>query len=97
MDSLMTLELKKRLEKSLQLTLPATVAFEYPSIETLTVYLAEELLSAADSTPVGRPPDEPSETLSQPMTTTFVAAAALDALSAEELAHLLAGKLESIE
>ncbi|HRW08129.1 MAG TPA: type I polyketide synthase, partial [Caldilineaceae bacterium] len=105
MDSLMTLELKKRLEKSLQLTLPATVAFEYPSIETLTEYLAEELLpAAAERVPIGReakaaPPSTSSgsaPSVNSP-TTTAEGAAALDALSAEELARLLAGKLESIQ
>ncbi|MCB0188840.1 MAG: KR domain-containing protein, partial [Caldilineaceae bacterium] len=92
MDSLMTLELKKRLEKSLQLTLPATVAFEYPSIETLTAYLAEELLPAAAPTP----DDEPAEASPPLLAANDQRAAALDALSAEELARLLAGKLESI-
>ncbi|MEZ4681400.1 MAG: acyl carrier protein [Caldilineaceae bacterium] len=92
MDSLMTLELKKRLEKSLQLTLPATVAFEYPSIEALTAYLAEELLPAAAPTP----DDEPVEASPPLLAANDEGAAALDALSAEELARLLAGKLESI-
>ncbi len=101
MDSLMTLELKKRLEKSLQLTLPATIAFEYPSIETLSAYLAEELvpvaIPVAAPIPAAQEQAMPTQTADQPVTAPEDRVAALDALSAEEMARLLAGKLESIE
>lgn len=43
MDSMMTVEFKNHLESSLQVTLPATVAFEYPTIEALSAYTLEEL------------------------------------------------------
>jgi len=43
MDSMMTIELKNRLETSLQVSLPATVAFEYPTIETLSDYTLHEM------------------------------------------------------
>ena len=45
MDSLMALEFKQRLERRLAVTLPATVAFEYPTVQTLADYLAEEVLT----------------------------------------------------
>jgi len=96
MDSMMTLELKKRLEQSVQITLPATVVFEYPTIAALATYLYEEVLPAAEpapddtigdgrATPADEPSDEPADQ------------AALDALSTDELAHLLAEKLEMLE
>lgn len=43
MDSMMTIELKNRLESSLQVSLPATVAFEYPTIEMLSAYALDEM------------------------------------------------------
>ncbi|MEZ4867754.1 MAG: type I polyketide synthase [Caldilineaceae bacterium] len=44
MDSLMALELKKRLEASLKLALPATLAFEYPTIQILASHLNHDVL-----------------------------------------------------
>jgi acyl transferase domain-containing protein/acyl carrier protein len=44
MDSLMALELRRRLERNLQIVLPATVAFEYPTAERLAEYLLAEAL-----------------------------------------------------
>jgi len=43
MDSLMAVELKNRLQDSVGQALPATVTFEYPSIEALAGYLAAEV------------------------------------------------------
>ncbi len=51
MDSLMTLELKNRLQGSLGQTLPSTLLFEYPTIEALVGYLIDELLSLESSDP----------------------------------------------
>lgn len=39
MDSLMAIELRRQLERTLQLSLPSTLAFEYPTGERLTAYL----------------------------------------------------------
>ncbi|NUO79482.1 type I polyketide synthase [candidate division KSB1 bacterium] len=44
MDSLMAVELSNRLRASLGRALPATLAFEFPSIAALTQYLATEVL-----------------------------------------------------
>ncbi|MDZ7309035.1 MAG: type I polyketide synthase, partial [candidate division KSB1 bacterium] len=43
MDSLMALELRNRLERSLGLTLPATTFFNYPTLAALTKHLAEKM------------------------------------------------------
>ena len=50
MDSVMAVQLRMLLEASLGQTLPSTIAFEYPTIETLTKYLANEILKL-DSSP----------------------------------------------
>jgi acyl carrier protein len=42
-DSLMTLELRNRLEATLKLSLPATLVFNYPTVTALTGHLAEKM------------------------------------------------------
>jgi acyl carrier protein len=57
MDSLMATELRTRLQRSLSLSLPATLAFEHPTIGALTTYLSDALgLHAPVPKPVA-PPD----------------------------------------
>jgi acyl carrier protein len=46
MDSLTTIDLRRRLEKGLQTTLPSTIAFEYPTVEALAAYLSSVLVVA---------------------------------------------------
>jgi polyketide synthase 12 len=54
-DSLLSLELKKRLESSLSVILPATLAWRLPTIDAMVPFLADQmaiqLLPAADQTP----------------------------------------------
>ncbi|MBL6986543.1 MAG: SDR family NAD(P)-dependent oxidoreductase [Methylobacter sp.] len=45
MDSLMTLELKNRLQKSVDTTLPSTLAFKYPSVDELLGFLVTDIFS----------------------------------------------------
>jgi acyl transferase domain-containing protein len=92
MDSLMTVELRSRLERSLGLRLPTTIAFEYPNIEALAGFLADRLpraapasaaaIPAADAAPVAAA-DEPSE-------------ADLARLSDDELASMLDGAIADL-
>lgn len=42
-DSMMSVELKKQLEAALGVALPLTVAFDYPTIESLANYLVDDL------------------------------------------------------
>ena len=44
MDSLMAIELKNRLEAGLGSDLPSTLAFEYPTIESLSQYIKSQVL-----------------------------------------------------
>ncbi|MDB9360929.1 SDR family NAD(P)-dependent oxidoreductase [Nodularia spumigena CS-588/02] len=43
MDSLTAIELKNRLQTDLKITLPSTIAFDYPNIQTLAQHLNKEL------------------------------------------------------
>ncbi|NJK64218.1 MAG: SDR family NAD(P)-dependent oxidoreductase, partial [Synechococcaceae cyanobacterium SM2_3_1] len=53
MDSLMAVEFRNRLEKSMQVSLPASLAFDLPNLERLTRYLAEQILDLQQSEPTG--------------------------------------------
>ncbi|WP_394832458.1 acyltransferase domain-containing protein [Pendulispora rubella] len=45
LDSMLSLELRNRLEKRTALTLPGTLAWNYPSVERLTGFLLEKLVT----------------------------------------------------
>ncbi|TSC24496.1 SDR family NAD(P)-dependent oxidoreductase [Corallococcus sp. Z5C101001] len=51
MDSLTSLELRNRLQGSLRLSLPATLTLDYPTLDTLTGFLASQL-GTPESVPV---------------------------------------------
>ncbi|MBW4432010.1 MAG: SDR family NAD(P)-dependent oxidoreductase [Pelatocladus maniniholoensis HA4357-MV3] len=44
-DSLLSIELKNRLEKGLEISLPATLIFDFPNMRQLTDYLIEQVFS----------------------------------------------------
>jgi acyl carrier protein len=48
MDSLMTMELRNRLETSLGISIPSTVIFEYPTIADLAEYLVGEVFGGRE-------------------------------------------------
>ncbi len=93
LDSLMAVEIKNYLELDIGLSLRSTLIFDYPTVEDLVNYLAEEIFSLPDaSLPEARPEarsdsDDDHEDLS----------ALLDELSDDDIANMLAGKLSSIE
>jgi epothilone polyketide synthase D len=49
MDSLMAVELRNRLQRTLQRKLPATLAFDYPTIAAIVDHLSNELRVRSDS------------------------------------------------
>ncbi|MCR9142861.1 MAG: SDR family NAD(P)-dependent oxidoreductase [bacterium] len=49
LDSLMTVELRNRLQANLETTLPSTMAFDYPNAEILADYLIDEALVFDDA------------------------------------------------
>ena len=47
MDSLTSIELRNRLQSSIGIALPATLAFDYPTLETLSEFLSQKLTHLA--------------------------------------------------
>ena len=93
MDSLMAVELKGRLERSLGLPLPSTLTFNYPTIRALTDYLLKEVLQF-DS----RPASEQTALihLATPAKTASVDQPS-DGLSEDEISILLMEKLKQMK
>jgi acyl transferase domain-containing protein/acyl carrier protein len=89
MDSLMSVELKTRLEKAVGQSLPSTLTFNYPTVADLAAYLDKNVatqaapVSSAPAVEVRTPASEPVEAASDD----------IDDLSEDELAELLARKL----
>src|SRR5207248_2227831 len=53
MDSLMSIELRNRLQRSVGESLPPTIAFDFPTIDALTDYLLEHVPALGAGTPEG--------------------------------------------
>jgi hypothetical protein len=85
MDSLMSVDLKSRLEASVGQPLPTTLTFNYPSVSAIAEYLTAQVLR----TEAPLPGAAPARTAPAPM----APAGAADELSEDELASLLAAKL----
>lgn len=96
MDSLMSVDLKNRLETTIGHTLPSTLTFNYPTVAAITEFVAGEVL--------GLDADDHEVATEAAGATLTVAAAALDGedelseddLSEDELVSLLAARLKAI-
>ncbi len=94
MDSLMAVELKRRLERGVGRALPSTLTFNYPNVQALAGFLAG-LFAAPE--PAGPEPTGPELAPSTPMAVQSAdSEPALDALSDEELEARLLARLEQI-
>jgi acyl transferase domain-containing protein/SAM-dependent methyltransferase/NAD(P)-dependent dehydrogenase (short-subunit alcohol dehydrogenase family)/acyl carrier protein len=90
MDSLMTVDLRRRLEHALGVSLPATIAFEYPTVESLAAHLAGLVLGDRDRGAAAPP-------LHAVATGAWaVEADVLDAMSESELAAMLDGAVADL-
>ena len=98
-DSLMAVELRNVLGAglALQQTLPATLIFDYPSVQAIASYLARDVLAfdVALAAPTGttHAPDAPVAT----GTDGKIDAAALEHLSDEEVAALMMKRLDQMK
>jgi acyl carrier protein len=87
MDSIMTMQLRNRLETALGLSLPPTVAFEYPTVDSLVDFIAGLILKPEASIHPAHVPEK--QELSNVNT-------GCEQLSEEELVALLERRLEQI-
>lgn len=93
-DSLMAVDLKNRLEKSLDCSLHATLLFDYPTLETLVDYLLADVLSITDAEPAQETVKAAAgETQANELS---AALAGLAEMSDDELARALAEEMDSI-
>ena len=92
----MSLELRRRLQTSLDCELPSTLAFTYPSVKALVDYLAKVVLKLDRSTPVisthGRLPGYSASTIDDKQLELWV-----EELSDGEVDTLLDEKLDQLE
>ncbi|MBI1357400.1 MAG: SDR family NAD(P)-dependent oxidoreductase [Acidobacteria bacterium] len=89
LDSLMGLELRNRLERSLGAGLPATMVWSHPTIAALAPHLAAKMDAPLEDA-VGEPAPPAAEPEPEP-------AAEIDELSDQDAADLLAEKLAALE
>jgi acyl carrier protein len=88
MDSLMAVELRNRLQKSMACSLPATLSFDYPNVKVLADYLAKDILSIELARVAAH------QDISQPSSDLLTD---LDELSESEIEQLLAEELALID
>jgi len=93
-DSLMTLELRNRLETSLGLTLSATLIWNYPTIDALVPFLAEKLSISLDAGDESEDDKGLTANFAPPPTDDLEA---LDELSQADVEALLADELSEID
>jgi malonyl CoA-acyl carrier protein transacylase len=87
MDSLTSVELRSRLQKTLNCSLPATVIFKYPTLESITEYLATEVLKLNSSVKnISESEDNQVDKLSDEVSR--ISEDDIDSAVAEELAEL---------
>ncbi|QSJ15495.1 type I polyketide synthase [Nostoc sp. UHCC 0702] len=85
MDSLTAVELKNRLERSLQISLSSTLLFNYPNIDALVQYLAQEVLTIA----------LPAASTNEDMSSTTASLEEIQELSESEIMALIAEEFEA--
>jgi acyl carrier protein len=88
MDSLMAVELRNRLQHGLGSSLPATLVFEYPTIDSLSQYLADQVVGLQPAAELRR------ASAAEPEDTTL---ARVEQLSEAEAEAMLVQKLASLE
>jgi acyl carrier protein len=89
LDSLIAVELRNALGEAVGATLPATLLFDYPTIEALTGHLADEVLGL-EAPEQGAATDRPDEGAPEDLSE-------LDELSDDEAQELLAEELAGID
>nr|WP_287280486.1 beta-ketoacyl reductase [Okeania sp. SIO2G5] len=97
-DSLTAVELRNRLQTSLEQPLRATLIYDYPTLMTLTHYLLERLLPLPQNTREKSVPHGEKEALfADPSDQVLGTGDSLDGLSESELEALLLEELDKLE
>lgn len=95
LDSIMAVELRRRLQEGLGCPLPVTLALDYPSIESLVGHLAERL--SLDAPEPGHEGQEPTEAAAVPGPDDLEAhARRVAAMSEDEIRSLLAERYKDL-
>jgi acyl carrier protein len=87
LDSLMTLELRRRLEAALGISLPATLVWNHPTVRDLGAYLAARMVEGAGLDAGGAAAPD----------TTPAAPSEVDRLTADELSSALEAELARVD
>jgi hypothetical protein len=85
-DSLMSLELRNRLQRAAGVPLPSTLAFDHPTPHQLTLSLLERLGAVEPDREAATPDEAADETV----------AAEIDAMSDEEVRRMLTAEIEAL-
>jgi acyl carrier protein len=90
MDSLMSVELRARLEKTFGRKFPSTLTFNYPNVQALAGYVSGLVASQSPAPPSHPKPAQPTQQQTQQIPD-------LDSQSEDELAAILSQALQSID
>jgi acyl carrier protein len=96
MDSLMSMELRSRLETSLGQPLPATLVFNYPTISDLAQYLETSVLASKTAVPLAYDA-KPAAAVQKRKDGRTALSREADDLSEDQLAALLVKRLEQLK
>ncbi|MEM7130013.1 MAG: type I polyketide synthase [Chloroflexota bacterium] len=100
LDSLMAVELRNELARGLEQSLPATLLFNYSTLNSLAAYLLSEMTELIEIEQHAAETDsstvEPQEVIQEARQESTEQKADLDALSEEEIAALLFQKLQGV-
>ncbi|MEM7125912.1 MAG: amino acid adenylation domain-containing protein [Chloroflexota bacterium] len=102
LDSLTAIELKNRLSAKLDVALPATILFDYPTLDVLGHYLLHDVLALSIESGNGENPDSIASTTKHRNIGDDIDMAApqmdteLESLSKDELTDILAAKLDRL-
>jgi myxalamid-type polyketide synthase MxaB len=94
LDSLMAVELRNRLQKSLGQTLRSTLLFDYPTVGALTRYLLQEVNKTLELSETKNGKNVQKEMLVEKLNEPAPLTAEVDSLSQEEALALLAQELD---
>ncbi len=97
MDSLMALQLRRQLERAFQCALPATLAFEYPTVDALSSYLLEQVLTLAETRPTIASLEKRNTDLSEPIAVISLACRFPGADSPESFWQLLRDGVDAVQ